>query len=115
MASKLNVIMGSTRPGRAGTAVGQWALEQAVGDGAFDVEYVDLAAFDLPLLDERNHPWLQRYEHEHTKRWSKADVIILGCTELPLVMTEAGCRTALVDTTRLLTRAAFDAAISDVA
>lgn len=45
----------------------------------------------------------------------EADAIILGCTELPLVMTEAGCRTALVDTTGLLARAALDAAISDVA
>lgn len=71
MARKLKVIMGSTRPGRTGTSVGQWAFEQATTHEAFDVEYVDLAAFDLPLLDERNHPRLQRYEHEHTRRWSK--------------------------------------------
>jgi aspartate racemase len=38
----------------------------------------------------------------------EADAIVLGCTELPLVMTEAGCRTALVDTTRILAHAALD-------
>ena len=33
---------------------------------------MDLAEFDLPLLDEPKHPRLQQYEHEHTKRWSAA-------------------------------------------
>lgn len=45
----------------------------------------------------------------------EADAIVLGCTELPLVMTEAGCRTALVDTTRILAHAALDTAISGIA
>ncbi len=42
----------------------------------------------------------------------EADAVILGCTELPLVMTEAGCGAPLVDTTRILARTALDAAIS---
>lgn len=44
---------------------------------------------------------------------AETDAIILGCTELPLVMTEAGCGTALVDTTRILAHAALDAAFQD--
>lgn len=32
----------------------------------------DIAAFDLPILDEPHHPRLARYEKDHTKAWSKA-------------------------------------------
>jgi aspartate racemase len=38
------------------------------------------------------------------------DAIVLGCTELPLVLTEEACGTKLVDTTRILAHAALDAA-----
>jgi len=71
MSLKLNVIIGSTRPGRSGPVIGQWIKEFAIAHGKFDVELVDLAAFNLPLLDEAAHPVLQQYEHEHTQRWSE--------------------------------------------
>jgi NAD(P)H-dependent FMN reductase len=70
MSLKLNVIIGSTRPGRAGPAVAKWAADHAKSHGKFDVELVDLAEFNLPLLDEPSHPRLQQYQHEHTRRWS---------------------------------------------
>ena len=70
MADRLNVICGTTRPGRAGIAVARWAADQARTHGGFDVEFVDLDDFDLPLLDEPNHPRLRRYQHDHTQRWS---------------------------------------------
>ncbi|MCK9489968.1 MAG: NAD(P)H-dependent oxidoreductase [Xanthomonadales bacterium] len=70
MSLKLNVIVGSTRPGRRGLAVAQWLAEHAASLGSFQVELVDLADFNLPLLDEAAHPAMQRYEHEHTKRWA---------------------------------------------
>jgi aspartate racemase len=41
-----------------------------------------------------------------------ADAVILGCTELPLVVTEDNCATPLIDTTRLLARAALDASLA---
>ncbi|WP_321949655.1 NADPH-dependent FMN reductase [Burkholderia cenocepacia] len=72
MSFKLNIIIGSTRPGRSGSVVAQWVKEFAMAHGKFDVELVDLAAFNLPLLDEAAHPVLQQYEHEHTKHWSKS-------------------------------------------
>ncbi len=72
MKNKLSVIIGSTRPGRAGVPVAKWVYSEAVSHGAFDVELLYLAEFGLPLLDEPKHPRLQQYEHEHTKRWSKA-------------------------------------------
>jgi len=72
MALKLNIIIGSTRPGRIGPTVARWVHEAALESGQFDVELVDLADFDLPLLDEAAHPAMHKYEHEHTKRWSRS-------------------------------------------
>lgn len=70
MSLKLNVIIGSTRPGRAGPVIGQWLKQAATEHGKFDVELVDLADFGLPLLDEAAHPMAQQYANEPTKRWT---------------------------------------------
>lgn len=70
MSVKLNIIIGSTRPGRVGPAIGEWLKAFAEKHGKFEVELVDLAKFELPLLDEAAHPVTQKYEHDHTKRWS---------------------------------------------
>lgn len=67
---KLYVIAVSTRPNRAGFPLVQWAFDLAKAHGGFDVELVDLRDAGLPLFDEPNHPRLQQYAHEHTKRWS---------------------------------------------
>lgn len=67
----LQIIIGSTRPGRAGASVADWFAASARADERFDVEVLDLAEIGLPLLDEPNHPRLRTYEHEHTKQWSK--------------------------------------------
>lgn len=42
----------------------------------------------------------------------QCDAIILGCTELPLVLNEENCETKCVDTTRLLSHAALDVALA---
>jgi NAD(P)H-dependent FMN reductase len=68
----LQVVVGSTRPGRRGIAVATWIAEFARQHTGFDVEILDLAAFDLPVFDEPNHPRLQKYTHQHTKDWSAA-------------------------------------------
>lgn len=70
MSLKLKVIIGSTRPGRVGPTVANWVAEAAEAHGGFVVQLVDLAAVDLPLLDEPNHPAMKQYEHAHTKAWS---------------------------------------------
>lgn len=72
MLPKLHVIICSTRPGRVGPAVGRWFAEFAASHDGFDTELVDLADFDLPLYDEPNHPTQQKYQHAHTKAWSKS-------------------------------------------
>lgn len=81
----LKIIISSTRPGRKGPAVASWIHELAKGHGAFQVELLDLAEINLPFFDEPNHPRLQKYEHQHTKDWSKlisaADAFIIVTPE----------------------------------
>ncbi len=67
----LQIVIGSTRPGRVGLPVAEWFEPIARGHGGFEVEVVDLLAIGLPLLDEPNHPRLHQYTHPHTKAWSK--------------------------------------------
>ena len=66
----LLIIIASTRPGRAGLPVARWFEPIARAHGAFDVAVADLAEWNLPFLDEPNHPKLRRYTKEHTRRWS---------------------------------------------
>jgi NAD(P)H-dependent FMN reductase len=66
----LLVIVASTRPGRVGGIVGDWFVRHAREHGGFDVQVADLAELDLPLFDEPQHPRLQEYTQEHTRRWS---------------------------------------------
>jgi NAD(P)H-dependent FMN reductase len=82
---RLQVIIASTRPGRIGLPVGRWAYERSVTHGSFEVELVDLAEVNLPLLDEPNHPRLSDYTQEHTRRFSaiisRADAFVFVVPE----------------------------------
>jgi NAD(P)H-dependent FMN reductase len=68
---KIGIIVGSTRPGRKAEEVARWVYDIAArrGDAAF--ELVDIAAFDLPLLDEAVPPSLHQYAQPHTKAWAQ--------------------------------------------
>jgi NAD(P)H-dependent FMN reductase len=66
----LSIIIASTRPGRAGLPIATWFAERARAHGGFDVSLVDLAAVDLPMYDEPDHPRLRRYRNPHTRDWS---------------------------------------------
>lgn len=85
MTLKLKVILGSTRPGRVSPVIGAWVAQAAAAQGGFEVETVDLVEYTLPLLDEAGHPVMQKYEHEHTKRWAatvgEADAFIFVTPE----------------------------------
>jgi NAD(P)H-dependent FMN reductase len=82
---KLLIVIASTRPGRVGLPVGEWFRERAEAHGGFEVELVDLAVLDLPLLDEPKHPRLREYTQEHTHAWSAtvdaADAVVLVTAE----------------------------------
>nr|AGS49312.1 putative reductase [uncultured bacterium esnapd2] len=69
--AKLQIIIASVRPGRIGWPVGQWFAAEARAHGGFEqVEVVDLAEVNLPMMDEPHHPRLRNYLHQHTKDWS---------------------------------------------
>jgi NAD(P)H-dependent FMN reductase len=82
---KLHTVICSTRPNRIGPVVASWFQEIAAGHGKFDASLVDLKDFDLPVFDEPEHPRLQHYVHEHTKRWaasvSAADAFVFVTPE----------------------------------
>jgi NAD(P)H-dependent FMN reductase len=82
---KLLVIVASTRPGRIGLPVARWFLNVAEEHGGFAVELVDLAEWNLPMMDEPHHPRLRQYTHEHTLRWS---ALIEAADALVWVMPE---------------------------
>ena len=67
----LQVIIGSTRPGRVGPAIARWFYDLAAERDAIDVELVDVASFNLPVFDEPQHPITREYAHEHTRYWSE--------------------------------------------
>lgn len=67
---RLLVLTVSTRPSRKGPLVARWFEDVARAHGAFDIDPVDLAAMQLPLFDEPEHPRLRRYQHDHTRAWS---------------------------------------------
>ncbi|HEX3850774.1 MAG TPA: NAD(P)H-dependent oxidoreductase [Polyangiaceae bacterium] len=69
---KIAIIVGSTRPGRKGEAVAKWACEIAQKRRDADFALLDLASFELPLLDEPVPAALGSYSHPYTKAWSAA-------------------------------------------
>jgi len=81
----LQIIIGSTRPGRVGPSVAEWIAATARAHGQFDVEVVDLAEVNLPMFDEPRHPRLRQYEHQHTRAWSavidRADAFVFVVPE----------------------------------
>lgn len=84
--AKLEIIVGSTRPGRVGLPIGQWVEAEARAHAGFaDVELIDLAEVNLPFMDEPNHPRLARYTHQHTRDWSakvsEADAFVFVAPE----------------------------------
>lgn len=72
---KIAIIVGSTRPNRTGTLVGQWVKEQADhrgGDATYDL--LEVADFELGLLAEPTVPGAanRNYENPQTRVWSAA-------------------------------------------
>jgi NAD(P)H-dependent FMN reductase len=49
---KLQIIIGSTRPGRAADLVAPWVIERAQTHGGFEVEVIDLRDWPLPMFEE---------------------------------------------------------------
>jgi NAD(P)H-dependent FMN reductase len=64
------IIIGSTRPGRKAEDVARWVYGIAAKRSDASFEVVDIASFDLPLLDEALPPSMGQYAQPHTKAWA---------------------------------------------
>jgi NAD(P)H-dependent FMN reductase len=67
---KMAIVTGSTRPGRNNESVANWVYRVAKERKDAEFEPVDIASYNLPLLDEPMPPLFAQYSHEHTKAWS---------------------------------------------
>lgn len=81
----IQIIIGSTRPGRLGQPIANWFFNQVEGKYDATFEIVDIADFNLPVFNEPNLPAQKKYENEPTRKWSetiaKADGYILVTPE----------------------------------
>ncbi|MFC8421520.1 NADPH-dependent FMN reductase [Streptomyces sp. NPDC057236] len=85
---KLVVVVGSVRQGRFGPVVASWVAGQAREHGAYDVDVVDLADFDIPLALPDAYPMLAGDSYPRpaamaplTKALEGADAFILVTPE----------------------------------
>jgi NAD(P)H-dependent FMN reductase len=67
---KVAIVTGSTRPGRNNEAVARWVYGLSKQRKDAEFELVDIADYNLPLLDEPKPPSLGQYSHERTKKWA---------------------------------------------
>jgi NAD(P)H-dependent FMN reductase len=67
---EIAIVTGSTRPGRNNEAVANWVYSVAKEREDAEFELVDIASYNLPLLDEPMPPVFSQYSHKHTKAWS---------------------------------------------
>lgn len=68
--TRIAIIVGSTRPGRNGTAVAEWVNAYAQTRTDAEYELVDIEQFDLPLLDEPVPASMGIYSKDHTRNWA---------------------------------------------
>jgi NAD(P)H-dependent FMN reductase len=70
---RIGIVVGSTRPGRKGAGVGAWVHEIASRRDDAEFVLVDLAEYDLVLLDDETVPSdaHRDYASPATRRWSE--------------------------------------------
>lgn len=67
----IQVIVGSTRPGRVGRKIADWYVKDLELPQGSTVEIIDLAEVNLPFLDEAMPAAYGQYANEHTKKWAE--------------------------------------------
>lgn len=71
MKPHIQIIVGSTRPGRVGIKIANWFLDQVKNNKNATFEILDLKEINLPMFNEPRLPAQQKYDHKHSKEWSK--------------------------------------------
>ena len=69
--TKIGIITGTTRPGRRNLQVAQWVYDRALkrNDDA-EYELVDIADYNLPVLNEAGPAVAQNYEQDNVRKWA---------------------------------------------
>ncbi len=68
---RIAVIVGTTRPGRASTAVADWYMNAIKDVPGIETERIEVADLSLPLFDEPQSPSTGVYQNQHSKKWSE--------------------------------------------
>lgn len=70
---KVSIIIGATRKGAVGPAIGEW-VEGSVKAAGYEAELIRLADFGLPFFDMDQLPAQvnKQYPHDSVIRWSRA-------------------------------------------
>ena len=68
---KIGIIVGSTRPGRNSINVAKWVDGIAQNRSDAQYELIDIADYDLPLLDEPIPASAGVYSKPHTLKWAE--------------------------------------------
>ncbi|ROO85820.1 NAD(P)H-dependent FMN reductase [Actinocorallia herbida] len=78
---RLVVVVGSVRGGRLGGTVAAWFARRAAEFGGFDVDVVDLAEVDLPLVwpayGEEPPPGVRAVSEPLARRFEEADAFVV--------------------------------------
>ena len=96
---KVQIIVGSTRPGRASDKVANWVFNTAQASGEAEYEIVDLRDYPLSFFDEPISPQYNpdRQASPETQKWldkvSEADAFVIVSPEynraLPAILKNA--------------------------
>lgn len=84
---KFQIILGSTRDGRAGEAVAKWVLAQIRNRNDFEFEFIDLKDWNLPLIHDAIPPGAikDKYPDPLIQKWaekiSEADAYLIVTPE----------------------------------
>lgn len=82
---KVQIIVGTTRPGRNSEAVSKWVYEIAKRRTDIEVELVDIEAYNLPLFNEAVSPAYAPIEDKNALTWgekiNEADAYIFVSAE----------------------------------
>ncbi len=70
---KVSIIIGATRRGAVGPAIGEW-VKESVRAAGHEAELIRLADFDVPFFDMEQLPAQvnKQYPHDSVMRWSRA-------------------------------------------
>jgi len=67
----IQIIIGSTRPGRVAKKITDWYMEKLVLPADSTIELVDLQDVNLPFLDEAMPASMGQYQNDHTKKFAE--------------------------------------------